>query len=113
MRIEFASRRLEKEFNQRSALVKAYGDQMARRIMMRLAVLKNAPTLADVPTVPPERCHQLGQDRDEQFAVDLSHPYRLVFVVADDPTPRKSDGGIDLAAVKAVRILEVVDYHGR
>lgn len=48
----------------------------------------------------------------EQFAVDLKHPKRLVFEIADNPVPRKPDGGLDLASVTSVVVVEVVDYHG-
>jgi proteic killer suppression protein len=68
--------------------------------------------LAHVPTTPPFRCHQLKADRDEQFAVDVGKSLRLVFEVGNDPIPRRDDGGIDLQRVTAIRILEVVDYHG-
>lgn len=79
--------------------------------MMRLAVLQNARNLGLVPTTPPERRHQLRADRDEQFAVDLVHPYRLVFEPNHDPLPRKDDGGIDTDQVTAITIVDVVDYH--
>ena len=55
--------------------------------------------------------HQLKGNRDEQFAVDLVHPYRLVFEPNHDPLPRKEDGGINLEQVTAIKIMEVVDYH--
>ena len=84
---------------------------MARTIMMRLAVLKNARVLSLVPTSRPERLHQLRQNRSGQFAVDLVHPYRLVFVLNHDPIPRNEDGGIDRDRVTAITIIEVVDYH--
>lgn len=67
--------------------------------------------LADVPTVPPYRRHQLKGDRHEQFAVNLGGQMRLVFDVANDPIPRRADGGLDLLRVSAIRILDVVDYH--
>jgi len=79
--------------------------------MNRLAVLRAAKTLALVPTTPPDRRHQLLADRDEQFAVDLVHPYRLVFEPDHDPVPRKIDGGIDVARVTAITVLDVIDYH--
>lgn len=79
--------------------------------MIRLAVLKAARTLALVPTTPPDRRHQLRGDRDEQFAVDLVHPHRLVFEANHDPLPRKDDGGIDVEQVTAITIIEVIDYH--
>lgn len=112
MRVGFETRKLQKVFAARGLLMRDYGQPMAQKIMLRIAVLGNAPSLADVPALPPERCHQLGQDRDEQFSVDLVHPYRLIFAVDDDPVPRRPDSGIDLAAVRSIRILEVVDYHG-
>ena len=64
-----------------------------------------------VPVTPPERRHQLRRDRDEQYAVDLVHPYRLVFEPYHEPLPRRGDGGVDTDLVTAIRIVEVVDYH--
>ena len=79
--------------------------------MIRLTALKAAETLEQVPTTPPDRRHQLRGDRDEQYAVDLVHPYRLIFEPNHDPMPRKEDGGIDLKQVNAITIIEVIDYH--
>lgn len=79
--------------------------------MLRIAFLKNAETLSKVPPRPPNRRHQLSGDRDEQFAVDLAHPHRLVFEPNHDPLQRREDGGIDLDRVTAIRVMEVIDYH--
>jgi proteic killer suppression protein len=35
----------------------------------------------------------------------------LIFRPAHNPVPKKDDGGIDLAAVTAIEILDVRDYH--
>ncbi len=111
MDIAFRTRKLEKTFNSAGELRKAYGARMARIIMNRLAVLKAARNLALVPTTPPDRRHQLRGDRDEQFAVDLVHPHRLVFEANHDPVSRKEDGGIDVEQVTAITITNVIDYH--
>ena len=111
MDIAFRSRKLERVFNRADALQKAYGARMARVIMTRMAVLRAARSLVPVPTTPPERRHQLVGDRDEQFAVDLVHPYRLVFEANHEPVPRKDDGGIDTEQVTVITILDGVDYH--
>lgn len=79
--------------------------------MRRLAVLKSAPSLALVPTFPPDRLHLLTGNRRGQYAVDLVHQYRLVFKPSHDPVPLKEDGGIDKDGVTKIAILEVVDYH--
>ena len=100
-----------KAFNCQATLKKDFDVKIAKTIQMRMAVLSHASTLADVPVIPPVRCHQLSQDRDEQFAVSLSKKLRLVFVPNHEPIPRASDGGIDKASVTAIKIIEVIDYH--
>ena len=44
------------------------------------------------------RCHQLNGNREGQYALDLVHPYRLIFVKIDDQ-------------IQIVKIIEIVDYH--
>ena len=111
MDIAFSTRKLARTFNSGSALAKEYGDRMARTIQIRLAVLRNARTLALVPTTPPDRRRLLTGGRSGQYAVDLVHPFRLVFEPNHDPVPQTEDGGIDINQVTAITITEVVDYH--
>ncbi len=74
--------------------------------------LRSADCLADMQYYPGARCHALKGDREGQLAVDLDHPYRLIFEVANDPIPLRDDGGLDWPAVTAVKIIKVEDYHG-
>ena len=76
-----------------------------------MGVLKVADSLKDVSHKKPERRHELKGRLKGKFAVDLIYPFRLVFEPANEPVPRKEDGGIDLYQVTAVRILSVEDYH--
>ena len=46
-----------------------------------------------------------------EFAVDLKHPFRLVFHPNHEPIPLKEDGGIDLKLVTSIAIIDVEDYH--
>ena len=103
MDISFRTRKLAKVFSSERTLRREFGARAARIIMIRLAVLLDAETLSEVPATPPQPpdVHQLTGDRDEQFAVYLNHPYRLVFVPDHDPLPRKEDSGIDLDQVTA------------
>lgn len=111
MDISFRTRKLQKIFTKPSELKRSYGARNERAIKARLIVLHKAPNLSRVPTIPPERRHQLKGKRKEQFAVDLVHPYRLIFEADHEPVPLKDDGGIDLEQVTAITILEVRDYH--
>ena len=111
MDIFFKTRKLAKVFNSERELRRQYGDRMARAIKLRLAVLKHARTLSMVPVTPPDRRHALAGKRKEQYAVNLVHPYRLVF------EPNRGAVGIreatdhDTGGVTAITIVEVVDYH--
>lgn len=111
MEISFADRRLQRACNDNRRLVREHGERRARRLRQRLDDLRAAETLAAMRYLP-GRCHQLTGDRVGQFALDLDHPYRLIFEPDHDPIPKKEDGGIDWNAVTAVRILAVEDYHG-
>ena len=111
MDIFFKTRKLARVFNSERGLRKQYGDRMARTIAIRLAVLKHARTLSMVPVTPPDRRHRLAGKRRDQYAVDLIHPYRLVF------EPRRGSAGTsdiadrDIGGVTAITIVEVIDYH--
>lgn len=44
------------------------------------------------------RCHMLKGDRQNQYAMDLIHPHRLVFGKIGDE-------------IQVVKIMEIVNYH--
>lgn len=112
MRLGFASNKLKRTMESEAALKRAYGTR-AGAIKRRLAILDSAKCLADVPRVPPDRCHELTGDRAGQFAVMVSGNDRLLFEPDHDPVPQLDDGGIDLKGVNAITIVSVEDYHGR
>ena len=84
---------------------------MARKLKQRMAELKAAEALSDISHLPPPRCHELTGNRAGQFSVDLEHPYRLLFLPADDPIPYREDGGIDLLLVQEIEIIKIEDTH--
>ena len=110
MELDFATEALRKRMENEKAMSKTYGER-ARPLKLRLSLLRQAKSLADVPHTPPSRRHKLTGARDGQFAVDLKHPWRLIFEPADDPLPLLEDGGLDLSAVTKIRIIDVTDYH--
>jgi proteic killer suppression protein len=112
MEIFFKTRKLERAANSESQGIRLWGERAAK-IRQRLVELAAANTLADISTLPPPRCHQLTGKLDEQFAVDISPNERLIFEVANEPTPKRPDGGIDLEHVTAILVLRIEDYHGR
>lgn len=113
MEIYFKTRKLEKAFAQ-ATLEKRYGSQRARKIKIRLKELSAAQSLMDFwpPKSPPARCHSLSGDLEGMFAVDLDHPFRLIFEPADLPVPLLPAGGADWSKIFSIVLIAVEDYHG-
>jgi proteic killer suppression protein len=110
VRIEYATRKLEKVLNDAGRLKQEFGSEQAQKIQLRLAVLEAAVNLAEVPAGKPDRCHALKGDRAGEFAVDLKHPFRLIFK-PQEPLSKLAGVGIEKTKVNAIIILEVVNYH--
>lgn len=71
---------------------------MAELIHLRIDQLNAAETVEEMINFSIGRCHQLNGNREGQYALDLVHPYRLIFVKNDDQ-------------IQIVKIMEIVDYH--
>lgn len=111
MQIFFRNKKLQKTCNSDKEMRKTFGPARAEKLGRRLTELKAADHLDQISRLPPTRCHELSGNRKGQFSVDLGHPYRLIFIPANEPVPVKADGGLDLEKITEIEILEVVDYH--
>ncbi len=83
---------------------------MAKKLRQRLADLEAASALEEMRNLP-GRCHELTGNLAGHLAVDLKHPYRLIFRPDHAPTPTKADGGLDWSQVTNILITDVRDYH--
>lgn len=110
MEVLFSTAKLERECSTQKSLQKKWGTEGAKKIALRLQQLTAAQSLDDMRTLP-GRCHELTGDRDGQLAVDVHHPYRLVFEPTAAPPPAKPDGGLDWRAVDSITVVEITDYH--
>ncbi len=109
MDIAFRREKLRKVCNDGRLLMKEYGRTRAMKIQLRLGELRAARTLAEMATLPAARCHELQGERRGQLAVDLAHPWRLIFTPLE--WIEKETGGLDWNKVEAIVIEEIVDYH--
>jgi toxin HigB-1 len=109
--ITFRTDKLADECNNTKSLIRRYGADNARRIRRCLDDLHAAVNL-EIMRLLPGRCHELRGDLAGRFAIDLRHPYRLIFEPSNEPIPYKADGGIDWSGVTIIRILRIEDYHG-
>lgn len=110
----FATEKLQKRFNEKRAMVRAFGPQRAKRLQIVLAALRAAPNLAVFapPYSPPHRCHELTGNHRGKLTLDLDGPYRLLFAPLHDPLPERPEGGLDWRRVTAIKLYGVEDTHG-
>ncbi len=98
MDITYKSKKLEKICTNAKIAERTYGQEMAVKIHQRIDEISAADTVEMMVQFHIGRCHPLAQNRKGQYAVDLVHPYRLIF--------EKTEKTIQIA-----HILEIVDYH--
>lgn len=110
MRVLFANARLKTELESDGAVRRRWGEPARKKLRARLDDLDAADSLE---TMRPLAGHleELTGDRAGQLSLRLAGPLRLLFEVADEPIPRKSDGGLDWRLVRSVRVMGVEDYH--
>lgn len=103
--------KLEKCFLKEREAVKEWGER-AKRTLQRHQELRAADNVAQLWNLP-GNWHPLHENRAGQFAASVSANYRMIMEPSDDPPALLSDGGIDWANVRTVRIVAIEDYHGR
>lgn len=110
MDIDFATTKLERQFNSRKELVKVHGPERAKAIMKRMAQLVAADNMGHLRGAP-GRCHALTGNYAGMFTLDLDGPYRLFFRPSNDPVPLLDDGSVNWSMVTSVTVIEVSDPH--
>lgn len=98
MDITYKNKKIEKICTDVKTAERTYGREMADKLHQRIDEIDAADTVEMMIQFHIGRCHPLTQNRKGQYAVNLVHPYRLVF--------EKNGGTVQIA-----NILEIVDYH--
>nr|WP_159636517.1 type II toxin-antitoxin system RelE/ParE family toxin [Sphingobacterium composti Ten et al. 2007 non Yoo et al. 2007] len=110
MDIKFDDKKLRKLANDPRKCKQEMGARRATLFLKRLTDLRDAETLEDVRHLP-GRYHELKETRKGQWACDLDHPYRLIFIPQENPIPTNEDGQYIWFEIVGVEIIEIVDYH--
>ena len=98
MKIEYRTDKLKNICTDTKTATREYGKEMALKLQLRVRQIKNLDAVETLVMLCISRCHPLHGNREGQYAMDLAHPYRLVF------TKHGSD-------IQIARIEEIVDYH--
>lgn len=109
MKVEYKSNKLKKQCENPKEAQKAYGTDIGNKLTQRVNEFLAATTLVDIKFNKPSRLHRLKGDRSDEYAVDLVHPFRLVF----KPIVNENSNINKLECINIVKIEEVEDYHGK
>lgn len=98
MEIRYKNNQIRKVCTHANTARKEYGEKMAEKISLRIDQITAADIVEVLVAGRIGRCHPLKGNRQNQYAMDLVQPYRLVFT--------KQGEQIQIAKVE-----EIVDYH--
>ena len=104
MKVTYKSKKLEKRCTIARETIKVNGVNKAELIHQRIDQIKAADTVEHLVQYHIGRCHPLHDENNQrrtrrnQYAVDLGHPYRLVF--------EKIEEEIQIAEIQSIE-----DYH--
>lgn len=98
MKIEYKTKKLEKVCTNYSEAEKEHDSEMAEKIHQRIDEINAVLSVETMLEFGICRCHQLKGRRKNQYAVDLIHPYYLVFEGQEQE-------------IQITNIMEIPDYH--
>ncbi len=108
MRLNYEAAKLKRLCENLNFAVRRLGPNNAAKLRTRMLDLADAQNVRELTAGDP---HPLRGDRKGQLAIKLDGGTRLVIKPNHDKIPRSDDGGIDWAAVTAVTICFIGDYH--
>jgi proteic killer suppression protein len=82
--IAFRTKALRRQYEKSGLAVRAYGEQVARRYIQRIGLIKEVRDIGELQKLPGLDCHPLKGDRAGQWAVKLTGFYRLIFTLGGD-----------------------------
>lgn len=83
MNVRFRTRTLQREYEDGREAARAYGNQVGRKYIQRVNLIKSARDFEVVKALPGLDCHPLKGNRKGQWAVKLTGFWRLIFVLED------------------------------
>ena len=95
LEIRYKNNKLKKICTIRYEAVKKHGEKMAEKIHQRIDEISSAESIEEMIRYKIGRCHELQGNRKDQFAVDLVHPFRLVFENVGNE----------------IQLVNIIDYH--
>ncbi len=81
MEIRFRTKKLQRQYERSGAAVQAYGEQVARKYIERINIIKHTRDIEELERHPGLECHPLKGNRASQWAIKLTGFCRLIFTL--------------------------------
>jgi len=104
VKLAFKSLRLRTLCEQQAAAEREYGFKLARRLRARVAELRAAETVLELPAGRPR---EIPGRPFSNYAVNLTEGYRLVLSANHGEVPVLDAGGVDWAGVSRVMVVRI------
>jgi proteic killer suppression protein len=79
--IRFRTNKLQRQYERFSDAAQAYGQQVGRKYIQRINIIKHARDIEELEQLPGLGCHPLKGNRTGQWAIKLTGFYRLIFTL--------------------------------
>ena len=99
MQITYKNQKINKICTNVSYAIKKHGKEMAFKIHLRIDQITAITTVEELVQKSVGRCHSLSGKRKGEYAMDLVHPFRLIFKVNK------------LGNLQVARVEEIINYH--
>ena len=91
--------------------IRSFGDDIGRKILLRVVQFKAANCLEDLKNAP-GRHEELRENRKSQLSCRLTANWRLIYRPFGNKDDYLEDGRLVWEKVTKVEIIEAEDYHG-
>lgn len=105
MEISYGSRKMQRLCSDEQAMRDTWGDEVARKLRLRLTEMEAADSLDDLRRLPQAGCQPHPTIRGRLSAA-LASPHCLVFEADGEPLPVADGGDLDWGRVTCVRVLD-------
>lgn len=85
MKVQFSTKKLQKEYEDGRKAARAYGDRVARKFIQRVNLIKSTKNMDELNDLPGLDCHPLKGNLKGLWAIKLTGFDRLLFKVQGGP----------------------------
>ena len=75
---------MEKQYQDYTQAIKVHGNEVARKYIQRINIIKQVRNIDELIRLPSLRCHALKGEREGQWAIKLTGYYRLIITIKGD-----------------------------